>query len=230
MVDDMGYGTLELSDYERRYVAMLDELRGAGEVDLVHEELGPVADIGDAQNAFGLIADQHGVVLDPALRRHFLGFEVVGCKWRAGDLVGEFSVCHLAGAMAQTGAYLETEFATEAESQVYQHMHPFDEHPVSGDGVLSALLFPAGATSPEVWYFDGTSELYRLDLDYGGYLDALLVTKGVVGWQLLFADVDRGCDEFDLVADDLREMLEVFPRIFPGHDYEPLRDRLDERV
>ncbi|MEV0054423.1 hypothetical protein AB0H34_28455 [Saccharopolyspora shandongensis] len=58
----------------------------------------------------------------------------------------------------------------------------------------------------------------------------LLITKGVYGWQHLFADVQLHADEYIHARKRLTTMLQVLPEIFPGHDYEPLRARLAQRL
>jgi hypothetical protein len=57
---------------------------------------------------------------------------------------------------------------------------------------FAALRLSADSPSPEIWFhhFKKEPAAVRLDIDYCGYLDALTVTKGVSGWQYLFADVD----------------------------------------
>ncbi|WP_091099661.1 hypothetical protein [Micromonospora citrea] len=87
-----------------------------------------------------------------------------------------------------------------------------------------------GASDPEIWFHDLRDGALRMDLDYPGYLEALLVTKGVIGWQYLYcAPEDCGMGFFPLV-DGLAEMLDVFPRLFPHHDYADLAARLRERT
>ncbi|MEV0701148.1 hypothetical protein AB0I53_25015 [Saccharopolyspora sp. NPDC050389] len=81
-----------------------------------------------------------------------------------------------------------------------------------------------------MWFDTTTEGHHRLDLDYAGYLEALRITKGTFGWQFLFADVSLSDDEFDVTCQFMEIMLDVFPKLFPEHDYEPLRARLAERV
>lgn len=69
-----------------------------------------------------------------------------------------------------------------------------------------------------------------MDVDYCGYLAALLVTKGTYGWQYLFADVSLADDIHHHTVENARRMLEVFPRLFPGYDYAPLAARLEARL
>ncbi|WP_190822746.1 hypothetical protein [Saccharopolyspora pogona] len=70
----------------------------------------------------------------------------------------------------------------------------------------------------------------KLDLTYGEYMDALLATKGTRGWEFLFASIELGKPDFRDIVANLRNMLEVFPRLFPTYDYTPFRDRLAARL
>jgi hypothetical protein len=229
------YDLTRLTDYERRYVRMLDELQNAPAVQVRHEERGPVEEfVGDADETFQLIAEECGVELDPRLQRSFLRFEAVSSHWamEQGDLylTGEFSVRHLGAAMLGGVEDLDLEvFDPESGPESSEELRPFDEHRKGGGGSFTSLRIRPGVTSPEVWFFDGTSRLHKLDLDYGDYLDALLVTKGTYGWQYLFTDVDAQDMNFQFAAENMRDMLRVFPEIFPDHDYAPFRARLEDQ-
>ncbi|MEV0703274.1 hypothetical protein AB0I53_35880 [Saccharopolyspora sp. NPDC050389] len=166
--------------------------------------------------------------------RCFLRFDGFAGHWsiQRGDLylTGEFSLVHLGAAMFQTAEDLETEYGSEFEERLCEELRPFDEHPKGGGGTLAGLRIQPGVGSPEVWYYNGTSEFYKLDLDFCEYLDAVLVTKGTYGWQYLFADVDGQNDDFQFAVENLQNMLQVLPEIFPGRDYEPFRNRLAARL
>ncbi|TDD16056.1 hypothetical protein E1294_32610 [Nonomuraea diastatica] len=224
----------ELLDYEARYLAMLDELTNCSEVKILYEERGPIEEmIGDASETFELIADEEGVHLDPTLHRTFLRFEGLSSHWaieRPGlYLTGEFSIRHIGAAMLTVGAELATDDTPEEERRVYSELRVFDEHPRGGGGTLAGLRISPGMSSPEVWYFDGPHGAFKLNLGYDEYLDALLVTKGVYGWQHLYTDVSLGDIDFLAAAEAMEAMLDVFPELFPDHDYAPFHQRLAER-
>ncbi|NUP16886.1 MAG: hypothetical protein HOZ81_12420 [Streptomyces sp.] len=105
----------------------------------------------------------------------------------------------------------------------------FEEGPESGR--LAALRVPMDVSpGGEVWFFDMRQGAIPMELDYPAYLENLLVTKGVIGWQYLYcAPEDCGMGFFPIV-DGLTEMLDVFPRLFPAHDYTDLRARLEARL
>ncbi|WP_329342267.1 hypothetical protein OG252_39710 [Streptomyces sp. NBC_01352] len=225
----------DLSDYERRYLSMLDELQHTPAVEVLYEERGPVEEeIGDAAEAFTLIAEEEGVVLNTSLHRSFLRFEGLSSHWgveRAGVyLTGEFSVRHLAAAMLSPGVEPATDEPSDQELALYAELRPFDEQPRGGGGMLSALRIDPGMSMPEVWYYHATRGVFQMDLEYPEYLDALLVTKGVYGWQYLYTDVSMREIDFQGAAESIQNMLRIFPDIFPDHDYAPFAERLAERL
>ncbi|MET7622691.1 hypothetical protein [Streptomyces sp. NPDC005408] len=106
----------------------------------------------------------------------------------------------------------------------------FDQAPFGGAGQATGLRVPPKGDRLEIWHYVSTcTELHRLNLDYGTYLETLLITKGAWGWQYLFADVDLTGREYHDAASNLAAMFEAFPVLFPDHDYEPLRARWRER-
>ncbi|GAA2115891.1 hypothetical protein [Actinomadura alba] len=225
----------EFLDYELHYLAMLDELANSPEVKVFHEERGPIEEmVGDASETFELIADEVGIHLDQSLHRTFLRFEGLSSHWaieRPGTyLTGEFSICHLGAAMLVTGVDLATDETPEEERRIYSQLRAFDEHPRGGGGTLTGLRILPGMSAPEIWYYGGPQGVFKLDLGYDEYLDALLVMKGVYSWQYLFADVSMLDMDFAAAVDAIKEMLEIFPGLFPGHDYAPFRARLMERI
>jgi hypothetical protein len=225
----------DLNAYECRYLSMLDELQNASEVDVMYEERRPIReDAEDAPEIFQLIAEEEGVALDPSLHRVFLRFDGLSSHWaveRPGIyLTGEFSVRHIGAAMLTTGVEPATDEPSEQEGRLYGEMRAFDEQPRGGGGTLSALRIDPGMSNPEVWYYHATRGVFRMDLDYPDYLDALLVTKGTDGWQYLFTDVSLREIDFQGAAENIQNMLRIFPEIFPGHDYAPFEARLAERL
>ncbi|MEV7866254.1 hypothetical protein AB0P17_09170 [Streptomyces sp. NPDC088124] len=225
----------DLSDYERRYLSMLDELQGALDVDVLHEDRGGFEELaGDADEDFAMIAEEEGVVLDPSLRRSYLRFEGLSTHWaieRPGTyLTGEFSLVHLAAAMLTTGVDPATDEPSDQERALYAELRPFDEQPRGGDGTLSALHIRPGSNSPEVWYYHATRGVFRMNLGYAEYLDALLITKGTHGWQYLFTDVPMRDILFQGAAENIQDMLRIFPEVFPQYDYKPFAERLAERL
>ena len=143
---------------------------------------------------------------------------------------GEFDLSNLRRAIL-SGPLAERWYDPTAEEwQLLSELRSFDGTGATGVGHLSLLRIQPGVGSPELWFDATTKGYHRMDLDYPGYLEALRITKGTFGWQYLFTDVelDDG-GEFDVAGQFMEIMLDLFPKLFPEHDYAPLRTRLAER-
>ncbi|MFI7275509.1 hypothetical protein [Streptomyces sp. NPDC049879] len=111
-------------------------------------------------------------------------------------------------------------------------VHAFDSQGKVGIGALAGFArgddgfttVDGTAGHPEIWFSvntDGT--LVRLDITYPEYLDALLLTRGLFGWQYLYADPrDPG---FGFYRPKLGPGLDFLERTFPQDDFSGLRAR-----
>ncbi|MFE3737067.1 hypothetical protein [Streptomyces sp. NPDC059134] len=227
-----------LTQQELKYRRLLNELQEAEEIEVFFEERGNIEEtVGEAQEAFALVEEWHNIRLIPDLQSAFLRFDGLSCHWRLkkGELrlSGEFSLRHLSAAMFATGEGLIHEDLDSARRALYSEFRIFDDHPRTGAGTLAALRIPhvaSGIISPEVWYYDSSDGEFKLDLNYAQYLDVLPVTKGTYGWQYLYTDSDLSGSGFGSVANSMRTMLGVFPKLFPDHDYTDLQTRFEERT
>lgn len=223
---------VRLTEYEKRYLGSLDELEGAASVEVFHLNRGVIEEaVGDAQVTFEKIATWEGVCLDPDMQRCFLRFDDLSVHWAGPNpdfhLHGRFALQHLAATMLTRGVEMEDdEYLTEEDFQLSAELRVFDNPGSNDGGEFSALKVSPGATSPEVWHYNPSFGFFRMDLDYCGYLDALLVTKGVYGWQFLFTEADLRGPLFTGVMQSLKRALKVFPRVFPDHDYRFLEKRM----
>ncbi|MFI2367899.1 hypothetical protein [Streptomyces sp. NPDC018833] len=224
---------MEYTEYEQRHLDSLRELEEASQVRVYHMERGPIeVAVGDAGATFVKISSWRDLELDQELQRCFLRFEGISAHWRFDhqdvSFSGEFSVGHLAASLLTVGVDVDDEDATDEESRLYSELCLFDDQPRGGGDTFAALRIPPGTTSPEIWYHDGPLGLFKMDLDYCTYLDVLLATKGTYGWQHLFTDTEDS--EAGIHVPTMKHMLDVFPAVFPDHDYTDLRTRLEERL
>ncbi|WP_067814520.1 hypothetical protein [Actinomadura kijaniata] len=199
-----------------------------GDVHVEHE---------DIEAEVAALSEAAGTVLDPRFKEGLCRFDEISACWSLDsprELGGEFSVVNLHQALAEKahGHPLE-ETLTPDERQRWSELRPFDGHPVTGTGEWVALRVSPDEPMPELWYYHPEIAPYkglRMDIDYCGYLRNLAITKGVYGWQKLFCDITSlDEDDREYFRADMAEMLELFPVLFPDHDYEPLRRRLAER-
>ncbi|MER7078546.1 hypothetical protein [Saccharopolyspora kobensis] len=228
----------ELTAYETTWLGVLDELRGCPEIRVEYAERGELLETEDADRVFGELADCDGIALDASLKECHLRFSGLSAAWDVPDpeydeeslIAGEFYLANVHQAFRSGPLVERLPFPTPDEVRFYGQLRSFDGTPHGGVGHLSLLRLSPGVSRPELWFDATTKGYHRMDLDYPGYLEALRITKGTYGWQFLFTDVslDDG-GEFEVAGRFAEIMLEVFPRLFPGHDYAPLRSRLAER-
>ncbi|WTW99897.1 hypothetical protein OG216_44005 [Streptomycetaceae bacterium NBC_01309] len=110
----------------------------------------------------------------------------------------------------------------------------FDQQGLAGIGAVTGFACgDDGFTTvdgspghPEIWFSVNTdATLVRLDITYPEYLEMLLLTRGLFGWQYLYADPrDPG---FGHHRPDMGPDLDFLERTFPRDDFSELRARWD---
>ncbi|MEV8310346.1 hypothetical protein AB0P36_24080 [Streptomyces flavidovirens] len=230
-----------LTPNEERHQESLDELRRSDAFDVLFDEqqklwfaLDEFLPLSDTK------AEWADLELGPDLLRCSLRFKRISSQWRLTgsrqDLAGEFSLPHfyktLIGAAPRA-----TDDASENDRQLFSELRIIDSTPRDATGQAALVRIQLAKDPLEIWYQD--RDLYdsvnnpqacvRTTLNYCEYLDALRLTKGTFGWQLLFTDVLLR-DTLQHRAETLTEMLEVFPAAFPAHDYTSLAERLEARL
>jgi hypothetical protein len=186
--------------------------------------------LADADGVFDRITAEWRVRLDDALRSYHFAADEYHAAWTAtdGSVCGEFCLRNIYDCLVGWHPPLEgPEFLPPGDRRVLAALRIFDEAPFAGAGAVAGMRVPPDGGEPEIWFYVATrAVLHRLHLDYGTYLETLLLTKGAFGWQYLFADVDLTAPQHYDDAANLSAMLNVFPGYFPSHDYDPLRERL----
>lgn len=220
-------------DLEARYNAMLEEVRGNTAVTVLELQNELLSESGrDATGMLEKLRSLLKVEVDPAFERCFFPFKRVALQWRVadpeGDEGGEMSVPNLYSAVRKS-LTLATPAMSQADQDLLRRFRLIDDQPSSGMGRLAAVRVESGKLTPGVWFVDVKRATLPLDVDYCGYLEALLDTKGYYGWQYLFADINLSAPENRNLRADLARMLELLPKLFPGHDYTPLTTRFEER-
>ncbi|MFD5750770.1 hypothetical protein [Streptomyces sp. NPDC127033] len=224
-----------LFPFEERCEIILRELREATELDVQQARFGEVSQLlSDPAGIFRTLAVGENLPLSDRVQGCFFRHDEIAAHWwsrcTGSRLVGEFSLTHIMRAIVEH--YMDDIWEGEDgwERELYSELRFFDDTPRSGSGRMALLRATPGAMDPEIWFFDIRQGTMRMELEYPEYLDALLLTKGVIGWQYLYVDPAFSGVGFASCAERLKEMLEVFPRLFPDHDYTDLRTRLQERL
>jgi len=225
----------ELTPYERSWVSVLDELRTCAALRVSRAESGPVSQVfGDAPTEFANLEEFEGISLDPALQRCYFRFVSMSAAWEVVEsevsIAGEFDVTHISDALSGSPPELGWPNPSPAEAELLSQLRSFDGTTMTGGGHLTALRIQPGVRNPELWFDTGPLGVHRMDLDYCSYLEALRMTKGTFGWQYLFTEVSLAQDDHAGTGQRLRGMIDLFPRLFPDHDYTELRARLEERL
>jgi hypothetical protein len=230
-----------LTPNEERHQESLDELRHSEAFDVLFDEqqklwfaLDEFLPLSDTK------AEWADLTLGPELLSCSLRFKHISGQWRLvgsrHELAGEFSLPHFYKALIGTSPR-PTSDASESDRQLFSELRIIDSTPRDATGQAAFVRIQPGKDPLEIWYQD--RDLYdaianpqacvRTSLNYCDYLDALRLTKGTFGWQLLFADVTLR-DTLQHRAEKLSEMLEAFPTAFPAHDYTALTQRLEARL
>ncbi|WP_243788591.1 hypothetical protein [Saccharopolyspora gloriosae] len=219
--------------YESALHDVLREVRDSPFLRVVHEKVGPGGSGGDVSGLFEIL-EEDGFPIEKRLQEAYFPYRYFSLYWvdldSSIDLAGEFSVMNIVVSSERKLLNLDDFSWHESDRKLLSELSIVDDISRGGNGQLATMRFRHGVSNPEVWYLDRFHTYVKLDLDYRGYLDQLFVTKGVLGWQYLFADVALGEREYENVVRNLRMMLDMFPRYFPGWDYSPLAERLEARL
>ncbi|EID56303.1 hypothetical protein [Saccharomonospora xinjiangensis] len=219
---------------EQSWLEVLDELCESTAVEVLNETRGDI-DLTAEDTAFDDLAEWEGFDISAEIRGDYLRFSQLGSQWRTldpyPDLTGEFCLVPLPLAVHEDAPEFPSALYSDEQRELATGFRVIDSSPLTGTGSFAVVRLQRGVGNPEVWFSDHqTNTLWRMGLDYRGYLDALRLTKGVFGWQHLFTKAPLDDQEFAGTAADLQTMLDVLPELFPDHDYSDLRARLRGRT
>lgn len=95
----------------------------------------------------------------------------------------------------------------------YRHLRPLDFFVEEA----CAALYAKGAADPEVYYHYLGEEMRRLGVNFDGYLELLLKSRGFWYWQLAVAEPDAG-DPAARASKEEENFRELMPQLFPDFD------------
>ncbi|MEV5342172.1 hypothetical protein AB0K93_27385 [Streptomyces sp. NPDC052676] len=221
--------------FEEHCAKVIRELRGCAEIAVSRAQFGEIPyGFDEAGPVFRDLAEDDDLPFGPRIRARYFRHGSIQAHWRSNRpdsrLVGEFRLAHLLTTVLGQRMDVIWKGEDDTERFLYPELRYFDDTPRTGAGRMALMRVTPGTTDPEIWFFDTRQGAMPMQLDYAGYLDALMVTKGVMGWQYLYCEPVYCGLGFASSAAGLREMLDVFPRLFPDHDYTDLRARLEERL
>lgn len=221
----------EPSPVERRILELMESLKQSGQVTCGDERVGPIVPpADDSAAAFALLENFSKVTLDKSLAEHHIRNRELGLHWYTDSSIGaggEFILRELVEAV-MSGPPNSDAVYDEHDRELFGHLRVVDYQPYGGSGSFSAIRLVDGSVAPHMWTYDIGHGAAELELDYPGYLDALLVTKGFYGWQYLYTDIRL--DDHPSLANLLRTNLAFLTGSMPGPDYSDLETRLAERL
>ena len=100
----------------------------------------------------------------------------------------------------------------EEESR-FRHLHPLDFFIEEACAALNL----DGSENPQVYYHSLGGEMAPLGVDFGGYLELLLESRGFLYWQLSVATHEYSSDDAPPTAEE-RSFRETMPQLFPDFD------------
>ncbi|MFF4231937.1 hypothetical protein [Streptomyces sp. NPDC001820] len=225
------------SPYENTWLGVFEEMRNCTSIRMSRDHQGPLSlPIGDAPKAFADLAEWENIQLEPSLQRCYLRFSNLAACWGTDDsesdplIAGEFDITHIYKALTRDAPDPGWADPSVEERQMLPELRAFDGTTMTGAGHLTMLRIQRGVGNPQVWFNKAPFGPHLMDIDYCGYLEALRITKGTFGWQFLFTEVSLADSGHEATTERLTNMLDVFPGLFPDHDYEPLRARLADRL
>ncbi|WP_157433015.1 hypothetical protein [Actinomadura rifamycini] len=134
-----------------------------------------------------------GITIDSGIAENVPRYRRLVSHWRGTGEVkgldGEFRLPYFYRALSNEAPRV-WDGAPEEEVRLFEDFRIIDGAPRSGIGTFVAIRLSPDVNSPELWVYD--PRIGPLELDYLGYLEALSLTKGVHGWQYLYADVKLG--------------------------------------
>ncbi|MFE0189029.1 hypothetical protein [Streptomyces sp. NPDC058989] len=223
-------------NFTERYDHMLQEMKANPAVTLDDEHRGERREYADDLDAaIAGVATRSGISLASKYRNYAFTEKSLGCRWKipGGDypLRGEMHLLDVFQALNGEHAevFLDSEDEDEEEEELFDELRIIDRTPYGGGGELAAIRRKAGTPDPEMWFYGGSDKPFRLDIGYCEYLDALLVTKGTYGWQYLFRDLSSDNPDLGAGGWSVQMMLDIFPGLFPEHDYSDLQRRWEAR-
>nr|WTB34347.1 hypothetical protein OG781_36935 [Streptomyces sp. NBC_00830] len=232
-----------LNHLEAQHMSSLDSIGQVKGIKVVDEVRGePGSSFADLLPLSELNEDLAGVSLDEDMLDGALRIPGLAVNWHTleplPDFFGEYRIPDPFEILMQQPDPAAETVPAGFKRDFVSRLRYIDGSYRSGMGSMTYLRMEPGISPLEVWHFDLArigGDPYpigyvKLDLTYRQYMDALLLTKGTRGWQYLFADVSFRDQALGDIGNSVRNMLDIFPELFPEHDYTSLRRRLEERL
>ncbi|MGA5822910.1 hypothetical protein ACPC54_34245 [Kitasatospora sp. NPDC094028] len=212
---------------------MIESLRTNDAIDVVGERKKDISTVvEDSLAGFSTLEKVFGIALDPGLKDHHVRYWELGVHWgEAGASVGaggEF-VLHEPVDALMSGPPDAGSVRDDEQVALFKELRVIDHLPDSGAIAFAAVRLVGGTIAPRTWFYRFPHGAFELELDYPGYLEALLLTRGLYGWQFLYADVRLADPAYAPLVDLIRTGLDFLAEALPDPRYAELEARLAER-
>ena len=138
-------------------------------------------------------------------------YEVAGNRQGGGEFsLSDFIITFCGGDMN-----LGSESDLQEIRSIKNELRVIDEHPETSDDQFAAFrLQGPDKMPPEIWYWN-RGVIFKMNITYNQYLDALLDLKGINYWHFLFVDIERN---------------EYYDKYYDKAEYEHICNKLEERI
>lgn len=176
-------------------------------------------------------------LFDNQLPEAFIDYIHIGDDWEVywksidGKTSGEFDLISMSLVLFRGDqTQLSHDEMSDEEIEFYDNIQTIDIHGFSGDGQYAAFEFPEKGFPFNLWFIHRDAR-FQLDLDYGGYLDALIETRGLHGWQYFFLKEYDQLSKDDYALGRAKKLMENtltgLKELFPEVDIEPFQAKYD---
>ena len=219
---------------EQRFLTMIESLKRSDAISFNGEKKGAISKwVVDSAAGFSLLEELQAVTLDPSLEEYHIRNKNLGIHWyeagASGGAGGEFVLRELVEAVV-SGPPDASSVLYDEERELFRQLRVIDYKPEGGIVSFAAVRLADDTIAPQTWVYWFPHGAFALDLDYREYLEALLLTRGLYGWQFLYADVRLADDRFVSLVDLIRTGLDFLKEALPDPRYEELEIRLAERL
>lgn len=219
---------------ERRFLAMIDSLKRSESISTNGEKKRAISELAeDSIAGFSQLKDQFEITLDPALKDCHVRYWELGIHWyAAGASVGaggEFVLHELVDAL-MSGPPDADGLRDDGVHELFEQLRVIDYQPEGGRFFFAAVRLTGDTIAPRMWMYHFPYGAFELELDYHGYLEALLLTRGLYHWQFLYTDIRLSGPTYAPIVNQIRTGLDFLKAVQPDPRYAELENRLAERL
>jgi hypothetical protein len=176
------------------------------------------------------------IIVDPG-HVDILKLSGVSAKWKnkKGNyfLYGGFVFNGIYEALANPSTFWKTDFSLAPDAAIpaklkrFTKLNWFEKQSWGDDWRFGCFVRGAKKFPPKIAFFD-RNWFTPLDLSFDGYLDALVASCAVKGWQYFYVDWDQEIPHQSIAVEDMKLAVKALPKLFPKQDFTHHSSKLDE--